>query len=74
MSLLNIEAFQLERVLDFDPLFLESDPDSHQHDTSVVSCSAKFEGELNVHKLQEWVSTLVQDLGANLYRCVAHRS
>ena len=70
-SLLNIEAFRIERVLDFDPSFLDDDPDAHKHDTSVVSCSAKFEGELNVYKLEEWVSQLVQEIGANLYRFVS---
>lgn len=66
-ELLNVGAFDLKRVLDFEPDFL-SDDQEHQHDTSVVSTSVKMEGELNVEMLNTWISRLITEDGANLYR------
>jgi G3E family GTPase len=67
-ELLNIQAFDLKRILDFEPEFL-SDPDQeHQHDTSIVSVSCRMEGEVNIQMLQNWISRLIEEDGANLYR------
>mmetsp|Transcript_4915 Transcript_4915/g.10870 ORF Transcript_4915/g.10870 Transcript_4915/m.10870 type:complete len:392 (+) Transcript_4915:92-1267(+) len=65
--LLNIGAFSLERVLEMDPEFLNTDGE-HQHDESVSSVSFKFEGELNVYKLQDWITELIQTNSKNLFR------
>lgn len=64
MKLLKIGAFDLKRVLDFDPEFLEDQ--EHEHDKSVTSCSTKFEGELSVHKLNRYIQSILQELGADL--------
>eukprot|EP00913_Durusdinium_trenchii_P029117 g27300.t1 len=53
-NLLNLDAFSLDRVLKMDPEFLDTEGE-HQHDQTVSSCSCKFEGELNVNKLQDWI-------------------
>eukprot|EP00566_Odontella_aurita_P011122 CAMPEP_0113571768 /NCGR_PEP_ID=MMETSP0015_2-20120614/25736_1 /TAXON_ID=2838 /ORGANISM="Odontella" /LENGTH=411 /DNA_ID=CAMNT_0000474753 /DNA_START=121 /DNA_END=1356 /DNA_ORIENTATION=- /assembly_acc=CAM_ASM_000160 len=67
-ELLNIGAFDLKRVLEFEPEFLD-DPDAeHQHDTSVVSTSCKIEGEVNIMMMQCWIQRLIMEDGANLYR------
>jgi G3E family GTPase len=66
-ELLNIGAFELKRVLDFDPEFL-GDSQVHQHDSSVVSTSCKLEGELNIEMLSRWIERLIMEDGANLYR------
>ena len=67
-ELLNIRAFDLERVLEFEPDFLD-DPDAeHQHDSSVVSTSCKFECEVNVMMMERWIHRLISEDGANLYR------
>ena len=52
-----------------DPEFLNTEGD-HQHDNSVSSCSAKFEGELNVSKLQQYIRGLIGDQKTemNLFR------
>ena len=40
LSLLNIGAFEIERVLDFDPRFLEEDDDDHHdHEHTGDDCS-----------------------------------
>mmetsp|Transcript_16484 Transcript_16484/g.48528 ORF Transcript_16484/g.48528 Transcript_16484/m.48528 type:complete len:328 (+) Transcript_16484:225-1208(+) len=67
MSLLNIRAFSLDRVLKFEPDFLEDDGE-HEHDASVVSCATKFEGNLNCYKLQRYIDGILRGLGADLYR------
>jgi len=66
-ALININAFSLERVLEFDPEFMDTDGE-HQHDTSVSSISFKFEGEVNVNKLQRWISEMLQSEAANMFR------
>ena len=66
-ELLNIGAFDLQRVLDFDPEFLDEDAE-HQHDTSVTSISCKLDDEVNNEMLSRWIQRLITEDGANLYR------
>jgi G3E family GTPase len=66
-ELLNINAFELSRVLDFDPEFLD-DNQEHQHDTSVTSVACKVQGEMNIEMLYSWINRLISEDGANLYR------
>jgi G3E family GTPase len=66
-EILNIQAFELKRVLDFDPEFL-SDDQEHQHDSTVTSIACKFEEEVNMEMLQRWIERLITEDGANLYR------
>lgn len=66
-ELLNISAFDLKRVLEFDPEFLGEEQE-HQHDTSVVSTACKVDGEVNVEMMQRWIQRLIMEDGANLYR------
>lgn len=67
-ELLRIQAFDLKRVLDFEPEFLEAGEDDHQHDTSVVSTACKVDGEVNVEMMERWIQRLITEDGANLYR------
>jgi len=66
-DILNVRAFDLQRVLDFDPEFLGEDQE-HEHDATVTSVGVKIEGEVNVNLLQSWIRRLVVEDGANLYR------
>jgi len=66
-DVLNLKAFELDRVLDFDPEFLAEDQE-HLHDQSVGSVAVKTEGEVNIKLLQSWISRLIKEDGANLYR------
>jgi len=66
-DVLNIQAFELERVLDFDPEFLAEDAE-HEHDSSVVSIAVKVQKDVNIAMLEKWVQRLIMDDGANLYR------
>ena len=66
-ELLNIIAFELDRVLDFDPEFLDEEAE-HMHDETVTSVSCKIKGNVNQVLLQNWVQRLITEDGANLYR------
>ena len=66
-ELVNIEAFDLEKTLEMDPEFLDVDAE-HQHDERVTSTSMKFEGELNINKLQQYIGKLMREDGENLFR------
>ena len=66
-ELLNLQAFELKRVLDFDPEFLDEDQD-HQHDSTVSSVAVKVKGNIYMDMLDTWVSKLIGQDGANLYR------
>ena len=68
-QLLNISAFSLENVLVKEPDFLQSDGTDHVHDETVSSVSWNFPGlELNVNLLQAWISSLMEELGTELFR------
>eukprot|EP00927_Polykrikos_kofoidii_P061091 TRINITY_DN55981_c0_g1_i1.p1 TRINITY_DN55981_c0_g1~~TRINITY_DN55981_c0_g1_i1.p1 ORF type:complete len:428 (-),score=104.00 TRINITY_DN55981_c0_g1_i1:314-1597(-) len=65
--LINLGAFELERVLEMDPAFLDIDGE-HQHDASVSSVSCKFEGELSIDKVNRWIGELITGKGTDLFR------
>ena len=67
MRLLNIKAFDLEKTLEMDPEFLDTEAE-HEHDPRVSSCSTKFKGFLNRNKLQRFISSIIQFMGADLFR------
>lgn len=68
-NILNLDAFSLDRVLSFDPEFLNTDGE-HQHDDTVTSCSSKVKGEMNFSKVQKFISSLIgsPEMAANLFR------
>jgi len=66
-DVLGIKAFELKRVLDFDPEFLDTDGE-HEHDSSVTSLAVKVEKDVNMNMLNSWIGRLVTEDGANLYR------
>ena len=66
-DILNIQAFELDRVLDFDPEFLGEEQE-HEHDPTVTSVGVKVEGEVNMMMLENWIRRLITEDGANLFR------
>lgn len=67
-ELLNLQAFDLKRILDFEPDFLNDLDQEHQHDSSIVSVACRMEGDVNIEVLQSWIGRLIEEDGANLYR------
>merc|ERR1719327_700693 len=66
-NLIGIKAFSLEKTLEMDPEFLNTEGE-HEHDPTVSSTSTKFDGFLNVKKLNMWISEIIKTMGANLFR------
>ena len=56
-QMIGISAFKLEKTLEMDPEFLNTDGE-HEHDPRVSSTSTKFEGYLNIKKLDAWISKM----------------
>jgi len=67
MKLIGIGSFDLERTLEMDPEFLDTNAE-HEHDQRVTSASVIFEGELNVNKLESWIGELMTDKANDLFR------
>jgi len=77
-SVLNIKGFDLNRMLEMDPEFLNSDAE-HEHDQSVSSLSITQPGDVNLQDLQNWMGDLLTEKGADMFRMkgvisVAHAS
>lgn len=68
-NVINLDAFNLDKVLEMDPEFLNIDGE-HQHDDRVSSVSTKFEGEMNFSKLQMYIQDLIGNMetAQNLFR------
>jgi len=65
-AILNRGAFDLERVLELEPAFLEED--NHHHDEHMQSVALKIPGDVDPEKFMPWVNELVQRDGPNILR------
>eukprot|EP00931_Biecheleriopsis_adriatica_P048104 TRINITY_DN27786_c0_g2_i1.p1 TRINITY_DN27786_c0_g2~~TRINITY_DN27786_c0_g2_i1.p1 ORF type:complete len:502 (+),score=100.96 TRINITY_DN27786_c0_g2_i1:58-1563(+) len=66
-SVLNIRGFDLNRTLEMDPEFLNTDAE-HEHDESVGSLSITQAGDVNLQDMQKWMSDLLINKGADIFR------
>ena len=66
-ELINIGAFDLDRTLEMDPEFLDTEAE-HEHDDRVTSTSYRFVGELNANRLKAWIGKLMREQGEDLFR------
>mmetsp|Transcript_20914 Transcript_20914/g.58142 ORF Transcript_20914/g.58142 Transcript_20914/m.58142 type:complete len:360 (-) Transcript_20914:296-1375(-) len=66
-NILGIGAFDLARVLQEEEDFLDTEAE-HEHDTSVSSVGIEFEGGLDLHKLNSWLTVLLRDHGVDIFR------
>lgn len=65
-NILNVNGFDLSRVLAMDPEFLQSS--DHQHDQSISSVGILHEGFIDGTKFQSWMRELLITKGADLFR------
>jgi G3E family GTPase len=65
-DILDIGAFDLARILEADPHFLEEE--SHGHSEGVNSVSFEVSRDIDPHKFQQWMGTLLQEKGQDLLR------
>jgi len=66
-QVLNRNAFDLDRVLEVEPDFLDGDHD-HDHDDHVTSFSLVSEEPLDPRKFLSWVETIIQRFGVDILR------
>lgn len=64
--ILDVGAFDLDRVLADDPEFLDPDAE-HQHDLSVTSVGIEVDGDLDVDALNSWLAALLMERGADIF-------
>jgi G3E family GTPase len=65
-ALLGVRAFDLNRALEIDPQFLSED--AHQHDETVYSVALVESGAVDMQKLNDWLSYLLQTQGPDIFR------
>ena len=66
-KVLAVRGFDLKRVLEMDPGFLDGD-EEHEHDPSVFSVGIRQEGELDMNKLNAWLGKLLKEKGVDIFR------
>ena len=66
-SVLNIKGFDLQRTLEIDPEFLDTDSE-HVHDSTVTSLSIVQSTDVHMMLLNEWLSTLLKTKGPSIFR------
>jgi G3E family GTPase len=64
--ILGVGAFDLRRVLETDPTFL--DENEHQHDQSVTSVGIEMDGAVDVAKVNDWLGWLLGTKGTDIFR------
>jgi len=65
-EVLDIGAFDLQRIMDTDPSFL-TDTD-HVHDSSISSVGIEIDGDLDIDKLNKWLGVLLGEKGTDIFR------
>ncbi len=66
--LMGLDAFSLDRVLEKEPDFLQSDGTDHVHDETVSSLCVQSESPIVIGLLEGWIDSLLKDLGESLFR------
>jgi len=66
-EIVGLNAFSLDRVLEVEPDFLESDHD-HDHDDDITSVSFVSDTPLDFEKFQDWFGKLLQTKGQDILR------
>ena len=84
-DVLERRAFDLDRILEIEPSFLEVDDHDHDHhghdhdhhhhglkhyhDEHMQSISARLDGDVDPAKFMPWINDLTQSQGPNILRC-----
>ncbi|GAB2972201.1 GTP-binding protein [Streptomyces pseudoechinosporeus] len=65
-QVLHVGAFDLDRVLKYDPAFLTET--EHQHDLTVTSVGIELAGEVDDARLNAWLGNLLRTKGVDIFR------
>ncbi len=66
--MLDRNAFDLDRIMEIEPDFLEQGH-HHHHDEDMQSVAVQVDGEVDPEKFMPWISNLTQVEGPNILRC-----
>jgi|EP00927_Polykrikos_kofoidii_P067863 G3E family GTPase len=66
-SVLDIRGFDVNKILEMDPEFLNTDSE-HTHDSTVSSVSITLPGETHMALVNEWISDVLKTKGSDIYR------
>ena len=66
-NVLNICGFDLNRALEMDPEFLNTEGE-HEHDSTVTSVAISQPGDVDLKSIEAWIGTLLQERGADIFR------
>ena len=67
-KILDVNGFDLDRVLTINPHFLELDEDEHEHDADVYSVGITSPADLDEKKLNDWLRELLMQEGPDIFR------
>jgi G3E family GTPase len=73
-QLLNVGAFDLDRILEKEPEFLDGHhhhhehEHDHEHDSAIASVGVRFPGDLDENKLNDWIRELLLVQGPDIFR------
>jgi len=67
-EVLNRGSFDLKKLLDVEPGFLEEDPADHEHDDSIVSISLSTDAPLEPEKFSGWMREFIMKRGTDVLR------
>jgi G3E family GTPase len=65
-DILDVGAFDLNRIMEMDPQFLEQN--DHQHDQSVTSVGVMIPGDLDGERFNTWLGRLLRERGTDIFR------
>lgn len=67
-EVLNRNAFDLDRIIEIEPDFLE-EGHHHHHDEEMQSVAVRHPGPIDPEKFMPWISDFTQREGPNILRC-----
>lgn len=67
-NILNQNAFDLDRILEIEPEFLEEEH-KHFHDDDIQSVAFEINGDVRPELFMPWITEFTQKQGINLLRC-----
>jgi len=67
-KILDVNGFDLDRVLQINPNFLETDAHEHEHSQEVYSVGITIPGDLDEKKLNDWLRELLMQEGPDIFR------
>jgi G3E family GTPase len=67
-TILGVNGFDLDRVLQINPRFLELDEHHHEHDQEIYSVGITIPGDLDEKKLNDWLRDLLLHEGPDILR------